>query len=171
MIFIKWSQNGRNYFDFYSSLLFKLNLPYTVKTTIFMENYRQILHFNKHQILSIHLRSMKIINDIVSSFTFDSSFTRLESILFYSIQPDTMLSILPKLSYLPNLLSLSIEVWSNEKDSDDVYRLIFNLPKLKYLSYGTTDFHDFNIPISLPMATNQQKTLIEYLHIDYPYEQ
>jgi len=152
-----------------SSLLFKLELPDSDQTTIFMENYQQILHLNKHQIFSIHLWSMENINKVIFSLIFDSSFISLRSILFYSIETEVLLSILPQLSYLPHLISLSIEIWCTQHDPNDVYQFIFQLPKLKYLCYKTTDCHDFDFPLSLSIATCQQQTSIKSLIINHPY--
>jgi hypothetical protein len=46
----------------------------------------------------------------------------------------------------------------------DIYRLIFNLPMLKYYKFSTGN-EDFSV--SLPIATNEQVTSIEYLLIDH----
>ena len=72
------------------------------------------------------------------------------------------ISILVK--FIIHLCSMKIIndiVWSNQKDSTDVYRLIFNLPKLKYLKNTSMDSDDTDVCITLPMAINQPKTLIE----------
>ncbi|CAF4138930.1 unnamed protein product [Rotaria sordida] len=151
-----------------SSLLLKLTFNYSQLQEIFMNNYQQILHFNKNQIFSIHLWISENTNQIISSFTIDSSFNCLESLIFDSIEPDILISLLPKLICLPRLFSLIIDTCSIEKDLGDIYRLIFNLPKLKYIKYTAIESNDFDIKISLPIATNEQISSIEHLIMDHP---
>ncbi|CAF3996829.1 unnamed protein product, partial [Rotaria sp. Silwood1] len=104
------------------------------------------------QILSVHLWSTESINEIISSFIFDSSFNCLESLVFYTIESDVVMSVLPKLTYLPRLLSLTIDTWYNLKDLADIYQLIFNLPKLKYIQFTAMESNDYDITISLTIA-------------------
>ncbi|CAF1413885.1 unnamed protein product [Rotaria sordida] len=151
-----------------SSLLLKLKLDDSKSEKIFMNNYQQILHLNKGQIFSIHLWTSKNTNQIISTFTIDSSFNCLESFVFYAIKSDVLISLLPTLTCLPRLFSLTIEIWSNIKDLGNIYRLIFNLPKLKYIKFKAMESNDFNITISLPIATNEQISSIEHLIIEHP---
>ncbi|CAF3940561.1 unnamed protein product [Rotaria sordida] len=151
-----------------SSLLLKLKLDDSKSEKIFMNNYQQILHLNKGQIFSIHLWTSKNTNQIISTFTIDSSFNCLESFVFYAIKSDVLISLLPTLTCLPRLFSLTIEIWSNIKDLGNIYRLIFNLPKLKYIKFKAMESSDFNITISLPIATNEQISSIEHLIIEHP---
>ncbi|CAF2519258.1 unnamed protein product [Rotaria sp. Silwood2] len=151
-----------------SSLLFKIRLGYSQSNEIFMNNYQKILLLNKDQILSVHLWSTEKTNEIISSFIFDSSFNCLESLVFYTIESDILISVLPKLTYLPRLLSLTIDTWSNLKDLADIYRLIFNLPKLKYIKFTATESNDYDLTISLPIATSEQISSIEHLIMDHP---
>ena len=65
-----------------------------------MSNYQQLLLFNTNQILSIHLSSMKNISEMISSIIFDSSFNCLESLMFYTIESNLLISILPTLTCL-----------------------------------------------------------------------
>ncbi|CAF5114504.1 unnamed protein product [Rotaria sp. Silwood1] len=150
-----------------SSLLLKLILDDSKSKKIFMNNYQRILHFNKGQIFSIHLWTSENTNQIISTFTIDSSFNCLESLVFYAIKSDVLVSFLPTLTYLPRLFSLTIETWSNIKDLDNIYRLIFNLPKLKYIKFKAMESND-DITISLPIATNEQISSIEHLIIEHP---
>ncbi|CAF1295527.1 unnamed protein product [Rotaria sordida] len=151
-----------------SSLLLKLKLDDSKSEKIFMNNYQQILHLNKGQIFSIHLWTSKNTNQIISTFTIDSSFNCLESFVFYAIKSNVLISLLPTLTCLPRLFSLTIEIWSNIKDLGNIYRLIFNLPKLKYIKFKAMESSDFNITISLPIATNEQISSIEHLIIEHP---
>jgi hypothetical protein len=152
-----------------SSLLFKLNLTSSKsKQQIFVNDYQQIFHSNKHQILSIHLWTSKNLDKILPSFLIDSSFTCLESLVFHSIESDLLPLILPKLSYLPRLLSLTINSCAHQKDFTDIYQSILKLSKLKYFNFTEMDYDESDITISLPMATNEQISPIEYLSVDHP---
>ncbi|CAF4076208.1 unnamed protein product [Rotaria sordida] len=151
-----------------SSLLFKIRLGYYSRSNeIFMNNYKQILLLNKNQIISIYLWISDNTNQIISLFTIDSSFNCLESLMFNSIEPNVLISVLPKLTCLPRLFSLTIDTWSIQNDLGDIYRLIFNLQKLKYIKFTSTDSNDYDITISLPIATNEQISSIEYLNINH----
>ncbi|CAF4292377.1 unnamed protein product, partial [Rotaria sordida] len=151
-----------------SSLLFKIRLGYYSRANeIFMNNYKRILLLNKNQILSIHLWISENTNQIISLFNIDSSFNCLESLMFNSIEPDVLISVLPKLTCLPRLFSLTIGTWSIQNDLGDIYRLIFNLKKLKYIKFTSMDSNDYDIIISLPIVTNEQISSIEYLNINH----
>ncbi|CAF5168493.1 unnamed protein product, partial [Rotaria sp. Silwood1] len=150
-----------------SLLLLKLKLDDSQSEEIFINNYQQILHLNKGQIFSIHLWSSENTNQIISIFTIDSSFNCLESLVFYTIESNVLISLLPTLTCLPRLFSLTIETWSNIKDLGNIYRLIFNLPKLKYIKFKAIESNNFDIIISLPIATNEQISSIEYLIMDH----
>ncbi|CAF3732809.1 unnamed protein product [Rotaria sp. Silwood1] len=151
-----------------SSLLIKLKLNYSCSKEIFVNNYQQVLHLNKDQIFSILLWLSENTNQITSSLNIDSSFIRLESLIFNAIEADLLTTLLPKLICLLRLFSLIINTWSTQKELGDTYRLIFNLPKLKYIKYTAMESNDIDITISLPIATNEQLTSIEHLIIDHP---
>ncbi|CAF5026192.1 unnamed protein product [Rotaria sp. Silwood1] len=151
-----------------SSLLLKIKLYYSESKETMMNNYKHIFLYNKNQVLSIHLWLSTNNNQIMSSFTIDLSFIRLESLVFSLIEPDLLISLLPKLTNLPRLFSLTIDTWSDLKDLGNIYQLIFNLPKLRYIKYIAMESNDVDITISLPIATNKQVNAIEYLIIDHP---
>jgi hypothetical protein len=65
-----------------SSLLFKIKLDHSTSEEIFM---KQIILLNRHQIFSFHISLTLHIKQWFSSFTFDSSFYRLESLSTPSI--------------------------------------------------------------------------------------
>ncbi|CAF2673102.1 unnamed protein product [Rotaria sp. Silwood2] len=142
-----------------SYLLFKIRHCYSQSKEIIMNKYKQIFLHNKNQIFSVHLWILPDNNQFISSFTIDSSFIRLESLVFRPIEPDLLISLLPKLIYLPRLFSLTIDTWSALKDLGNIYQLIFNLRKLKYIKYKATESDDFDITVSLSIATNEQQVL------------
>ncbi|CAF2103335.1 unnamed protein product [Rotaria magnacalcarata] len=148
--------------------LLKLRLSYPESNEIFINNYQKVLLFNKKQLLSLHLWSTENTNQIASSIIFDSSFNSLQSLIFYTIDIDLLTSILPKLTCLPRLFSLAIDTWSHPKNLGDIYRLIFNLPKLKFVRFTATEADNDDVTISLPIATNEQMGSIEYLIMSHP---
>ncbi|CAF4925660.1 unnamed protein product, partial [Rotaria sp. Silwood2] len=101
---------------------------------------------------------------LFSWYLFDSSFDRLESLLFKVIQSNTLMPMLDNLSSLPNLFSLTIETYSVKEQINDIYRLIFILPKLKY--YRISSFNYYR-SIILPIAMNNQFSPIEHLVINH----
>ncbi|CAF1198987.1 unnamed protein product [Rotaria sordida] len=145
-----------------SSILFKIDLNHITSKEIFMVNYKQI----KHQIYSIYFQLPVNINQLLTSFTIDSSFNRLESLVIEDIEPDKLISFLINLNSLPQLVSLNIRTMHIIEDLNNIYRLIFALPTLKYNKlylYGN------ECSISIPMATEKQFSTIEYLHIAHWY--
>ncbi|CAF2814620.1 unnamed protein product [Rotaria sp. Silwood2] len=151
-----------------SSLRLKINFHHSTSVEIFMNNYKKILLLNKDQIFSIHLSLSTHNNQIISSLNIDSSFNRLESLFFRSIEPNTLILLLPKLTRLPLFFSLTIDTWQTLKDLSDVYRLIFDLPKLKYIRLSAMEPEDIDVTVSLPIPTNKQLSTIKYLLIDHP---
>ncbi|CAF2147908.1 unnamed protein product, partial [Rotaria magnacalcarata] len=148
--------------------LLKLRLSFSKSNEIFINNYRKVLLFNKNQLLSLHLWSTKNTNDIVSSIIFDSSLNSLQSLIFHTIDIDVLTSVLPKLTCLPRLFSLAIDTWADPKNLGDIYRLIFNLPKLKFVKFTAMESANDDVTISLPIANNEQMSSIEHLITSHP---
>jgi hypothetical protein len=146
-----------------SSVLFKPRF-YLFKNDQVMNMFKQFMFLNRHQIFSIYVTFILQESYFFSSFLFDSSFDCLESIFFKDIQSDTLIPVLNNLSSLPHLFSLTIETSNVEEAINDIYRLIFVLPKLKYYRISFSGNHH---SITLPMAMNNQFSPIEYLVIDH----
>jgi hypothetical protein len=145
-----------------SSIRFKINLDYETSKEIFLTNYNQI----KQQIYSINFQLPININQLLPSFTIDSSFNRLESIVIEDILPDKLILFLSHLADLPRLFSLNIKTIHIIEDLNNIYQLIFALPTLKYNKlylYGN------ECSISIPMNNNKQLSTIEYLDIAHWY--
>lgn len=156
-----------------SFLLYKVKDYYpTSFKKIEKTNYNEIMLHHKSQILFIELSETMKDTQIISSFTVDSTFNRLESLDISDIEPDFILSLLPKLADLPRLFSLKIDTWSFSQDLGPFYQLIFNLPHLKYIKYTIFDSEDSSTTISIPLATKEQTTSIEYFVINHfcPYD-
>ncbi|CAF0908240.1 unnamed protein product [Rotaria sordida] len=130
----------------------------------YMNTYQQILFNNKHRIISLHLFLPLQSNEFFSSYSIDSSFNCLESLLLFKIPPSILLSLLINLTCLPRLFSLTIDTQRTLDDLTEVYRLIFLLPKLKYMKCSA---RRTVVYMSLPIAKKEQLTNIEYLVINH----
>jgi hypothetical protein len=149
----------------YSSMPIKINLCAKSESTL---EYR-CRHFiipNKHRILSLHLRDESLINQFYKHCLIDSSFNRLESIVLSGLTDHQLLRMLFYLNSLPRLLSLTIQM---EEDYyynlDDIYRLIFSLPSLRYNKLSLSSCDD--VDIALPNIINEKVCFITHLVIDY----
>ena len=146
-------------------VLFKIDSVRSSPQSKFIHQWKNMVNFNKHQIYSIDLDEFSDNEEFsTSAFLFDSSFDHLESLHFHNFDLATLLSILAKLPSLPRLFSLYISVDDVSLNLADLYRLIFKLPVLKYYKFFTSEL---DLPVSLPMATDQQMTQIEYMHINH----
>ncbi|CAF1479062.1 unnamed protein product [Rotaria sordida] len=146
-----------------SSVLLKIRY-FLIELDQFINKFKQFMFSNRHQIFSIHIDFVFEYSNCFSSFLFDSSFDRLESIIFKHIQSGTLIPILSNLSSLPRLSSLTIERLKVKEKINDIHRLVFVLPKLKYYRISSCDTHH---SIILPMAMNNQYSPIEYFVIDH----
>ncbi|CAF1443219.1 unnamed protein product [Rotaria sordida] len=144
------------------SLLFKIQIHHSKYKEGHRNNYKQFLRMNMHKIFSIKV-CLSMQNDIFFLwFTIKSSLSCLESLRIYDIEPIRLISLLINLASLPRLFSLSIKTCNSYKSLNDIYRLIFTLPTLKWFRFI---FHRKNSFFSLPMAINNQRSTIEYLSI------
>ncbi|CAF4200205.1 unnamed protein product, partial [Rotaria sordida] len=130
----------------------------------YMNIYQQLLFNNKHRIISLHLSLPLQNNEFFLSHFIDSSFNYLESLVLFNISLFILLSLLTNLTCLPRLFSLTTDTQWILDDLTEVYRLIFLLPKLKYMKCSTRGTVTF---MSLPIAKKEQLTSIEYLVINH----
>ncbi|CAF1181182.1 unnamed protein product [Rotaria sordida] len=128
-----------------------------------LNTFEQFIFSNRHQIFSIYLNFILQNSYLFSWYLFDSSFDRLESLLFKVIQSNTLMPMLDNLSSLPHLSSLTIETYCVEEQINDIYQLIFILPKLRYYRISSFNHHR---SITLLMAMNNQFSPVEYLVIN-----
>jgi hypothetical protein len=147
-----------------SSLLFKFDFCCSTSNELYMNIYKQLLLNNKHQILSFHICLPLQKNEFFSSFSIDSSFNRLQSLVIIEIPPTLLMQILTNLSSLPHFSSLTVDMRWTLSDLTEIYRLIFALPKLKYIKFSAEGSF---ASVSLPMATNEQFNTIEYFVINH----
>ena len=146
------------------SVLFKINLAHWLSKEILIDIYKQMIILNKHQILSINSSTSLSMNRFCSSFSLDSSFNRLESLVLYETQSDKFLSLLNNLSCLPCLFSLTLKIFKGLTNLTDIYKITLKLPLLKYHNVLTqsTDL----LVNSLPINIDQQFSFITHLIIE-----
>ncbi|CAF1041850.1 unnamed protein product [Adineta steineri] len=147
-----------------SSLLFKIKIDYPSKDDKLVNEFSLL---NKNQIFSLSIWTWINTTEMILSLNLDSSYQRLERLAFRFIERYIVNLIVPKLNDLPRLFSLTINTDYDVEDYDNIYRFIFNLPKLKYFKCEGMDSKDFEINTSLPIASNEQFSPIEHFTIDH----
>jgi hypothetical protein len=148
-----------------SLLLYKIDIDDTQLEELKNNQYKSISLLNKQQIFSIEFYLTDRDKHLFSWFIIDSLLHRLESFVVRWIDSDVVIPLLINLASLPRLVSLTIGTQYTHAIINDIYRLIFALPTLKYNNFSTTECSSL---ISLPMATDQQFSTIETLVIDHP---
>jgi hypothetical protein len=131
-----------------------------------MKNYQKILLRNKHQIVSI-CPLITDDNHIISTFKINSSFIHLQSLVCWLMEVDILRLLIPRLSSLPSLISLTINTGSKLNDLYEIYYLIFDLSKLKYFKFTAALTDNSDIITSLPNSSENSISPIEYLIIDH----
>ncbi|CAF4737302.1 unnamed protein product [Rotaria sp. Silwood1] len=126
-------------------------------------HYQKLIIPYRHRIISFHMHDTSYMSLNFSLHMIDASFNRLESIVFYRIQYDVLISLLPNLITLPRLFALNTGLSDQLRNFSKLYGLIFCLPLLKYNKLSA--FRNFS-PILLPYETNAYSS-IEHLVIDY----
>ncbi|CAF2746932.1 unnamed protein product [Rotaria sp. Silwood2] len=120
-----------------------------------------------HPLSKENTKKLRIdIHQLLISFIIDSSFNCLQSLIIEDIQPDKLISFLINLNSLPQLFSLNIRTIHIIDDLNNIYRLIFVLPTLKY---NKLYLYENECSISIPIGTEKQFSTIEYLHIAHCY--
>ncbi|CAF2840285.1 unnamed protein product, partial [Rotaria sp. Silwood2] len=142
-----------------SSLSMKIEIS---SITILDFHYKQFLKSNKHHIISFDFDSQLILDKFMNFFIIDSLFSRLESLVFYSISTYKLLLVLFYLKSLPYLSSLSICINNCSHDLGDIYQIIFYL-SLKYFRVAVPRHPQ--LCITIPITAQNQFSSIEYLLI------
>jgi hypothetical protein len=148
----------------HSSLRLKINIDFK-SASQFQDHCSQFIVSNEHRIVSLRLLDAYYINPFLQLCNLNSTFSRLESLTFVYIKPDEIISLLPNLTQLPRLFSLTVYLETGFTISNEFYQLIFHLPYLKYNKLSTKESL-FHIPLS--SFINKQISKIEHLIIDHP---
>jgi hypothetical protein len=145
------------------SLRLKINYI-SYSESLLQHRSKHIILPNKHQIISFTFENAFGESLIFPWFPIHSGFNRLESLTLIDIRRGELLLLLTGLIFLPRLFSLTIHLDNYSHNLGCVYRLIFNLPKLKYSKLSSKRLIT---TIPLPIATDKQFSTIEYLIIDH----
>ena len=124
----------------------------------FETNWKQMIDLHREQIFSMNLSIVPSTMDFVS-------FNHLQSLTLHYLEFNVCVSVLLKLTCLPRLSSLTIYMFTDFKDLNNIYRIILALPMLKYYKFSA---NESNIDLAFPMATVEQFNTIEILVIDHP---
>ncbi|CAF1513057.1 unnamed protein product [Rotaria sordida] len=140
-----------------SSFLFKID-------DVSILNLNEIISLNK-QIFSLKLYTSSHVQQLLlSSFIIDSPLHHLQSFSVSYVKSDVLISILQELRFLTRLQSLTIHMYDVPMDVAKAYQLVFSLRTLKYYKFSICMK---DLSVLLPIATNEQFTSIETLHIDH----
>ncbi|CAF1564677.1 unnamed protein product, partial [Rotaria sp. Silwood1] len=152
----------------FQNLLIKSFLPLKInidsKHEFIIEYYcKNIINQNKSRLVLLELSTTTAVKQSLKLITINSLFNHLQSLVINGIVEHKLQLLLKQLASLPCFHSLNISVVGELESFDTIYKLIFCLPFLKYnlLSYGP-----WRVPITLPIATSEQYSFIEYLNID-----
>ncbi|UJR32689.1 hypothetical protein I4U23_020148 [Adineta vaga] len=105
------------------------------------------------------------INQFLRLLTLNSTFYNLKSLVLIGLKPGILFpSQLIISTSLPNLCSLILYVSFDLEHFNDMYRLIFSFPQLKYSKLSSETYQPI-MPLSI--ATDKQYSSIEYLNIDH----
>ena len=147
-----------------SKLLLKIH-RFSLSKTSFDDDYQLMIMPNKHRIVSLHLLNRLQFVTCITFHSINSLFHRLESLTLDRIKFHEIVSFLPNLATLTRLFSLTIGLDDVINNFNEIYRLIFCLPCLKYnkLSASKIDSH-----YSRLFTINERFASIEQLIIDHP---
>ena len=147
----------------YSFLSLKLNVNSESVSEV-RKYCQQFMDPNKHRIVSLHLNDCLHMNASPPLHFIDSSFHRLESLIFNRVQHDQFISLLPVLTSLSRLFSITVHFNDNIVNLTEIYRLIFRLPFLKKLELSAKGY---SLTMSLPINTFEQHSHIERMIINH----
>ncbi|CAF0946073.1 unnamed protein product [Adineta steineri] len=125
-------------------LQYKIRLDARLMKQNTVDELKQISHVIKNYIFSISIQTCRPTTEIISLCNFDASYQNLHCLIFNINQPNIILMILPKLTQLPKLYSLTIENIIETCDIDV--------------------FTDYSLPTT---ATHKQLSSIEHLIIKH----
>ncbi|CAF4162606.1 unnamed protein product [Adineta steineri] len=139
----------------------------SVSKTTFQRYYNDFIAPNKHRIQTLHLSNPFIIDFFVSLSEDITRCSQLQTLTLCNIEYGCRETVLAAAAYLPNLSSLSICV-SSQSDKITIYKLIFQLPILKYCKMTFQDQGRDSLKL-LPIPINSS-SIIERLVISDNYD-
>ena len=117
----------------------------------------------KTQLVSLFLWNNQVIQRFKSHLLCNILFDNLQSLVLHKIRLEELFSLLPNLTSLPCLFTLTIDCEYQLSSIIDLYLLIFRLPMLRHNKLTLND------QTYLPTFTTipQQINIIQYLDLDY----
>jgi hypothetical protein len=110
-----------------------LKIDLCSKSESMLQHYcRQVIIPNKNRIISLRLSNILIMKQFLALTSIDSSFSRLESLILNEIASDIVVPFFNGLISLPRLSSLILQFDPNFQNLRRFYRMMLNLPVLKY---------------------------------------
>jgi len=126
--------------------------------------FQEFMIPNKHRIVSLYLNDQLHINGLSPLHTIDSSFDRLQSLIFNRARHDELISLFPVLISLPRLFSITIHFNDETVNLTDIYRQIFLLPFLKKFELSAKVY---SLTMSLPINKFEQHSHMKRMIINY----
>jgi hypothetical protein len=162
-IFLAFSNLNQRFHRLINSSSLPLKIRFNVTTVeLYNDVCREIVLSNKQQISTVQVAMLPHVRPFLSSLVIDSSFNRLEVLNIQKILPHLLKPLLVKLASLLRLSSLTIYTWNGFQNLNEIYRLMFALPMLKYNEFALiTD----DCSVTLPMAKKKQFNNIEHLEM------
>jgi hypothetical protein len=127
--------------------------------------YTQFIIPNQHRTYSLQLNSSPLIELFFTLCNINSSFHRLEALVLNKIESQLLIKLLDRLTVLPCLFSLNIQLNDDHASLNDIYQLIFRLPFLKSNHLIIKKLNEQSIFLS--NKKNEQFSPIEYLNIEH----
>jgi hypothetical protein len=147
----------------HSSFLMRIEISSKTKLN---SHYERFIHSNKHRIISFDFDDQTVLNQFILLFPIDLLFLNLQSIVLNQISTSQLFILLFYFKSLPHLFLLNICLDYCNDDLAHIYQIIFRLP-LRYLTFDILKHEPSNS--TLPMATNEQYSSIEYFTISHYY--
>ncbi|CAF1331681.1 unnamed protein product [Rotaria sp. Silwood1] len=145
-----------------SSLLMTIQIS---SSTTLDSRYKHFLDSNKHRIISLRFSTELFFNHFIKFYTIDSSFLRLQLLVFKPMSRCILITFLFNLKFLPQLFALTMYFIYCFDNLGDIYQMILHLPVLEYLKLKISEAEQ--LEINIPIAANNHFSSIKYLVIDH----
>ncbi|CAF1507845.1 unnamed protein product, partial [Rotaria sordida] len=145
-----------------ASLFLKITYLHKLNSAL-TDCYKQIIHQNKHNIISLHFCDQYFLDQFIRLCAINSSFTRLQSIILHEISTFKFMVLLVYFKSIPCLSSLTVCFGDFDDDLGDVYQIIFHLSSLKYFKLKILEYYRSNL--NIPIAINEQFSSLQIYQI------
>ncbi|CAF5028316.1 unnamed protein product, partial [Rotaria sp. Silwood1] len=125
-----------------SSLLMTIQIS---SSTTLDSRYKHFLDSNKHRIISLRFSTEPIFDHFIKFYTIDSSFLRLQLLVFKPMSRCILITFLFNLKFLPQLFALTMYFIYCFDNLGDIYQMILHLPVLEYLKLKISEAEQLEI--------------------------